>query len=331
MAPAKAAAWGDVRFTFGLSVPRDAEVLIVYTRAGWSLPTHLPRNRLAFVAGEPPEIHPYSAEFLKQFARVVVPGPRAGEANRLAENYCLPWFVGIDHANPDAAWGRDDLAALPVPPKDDRISIVTSRKASTPFHRQRLALIDHIVREIPERVVLYGREFNPVGDKAEALLPHRYHLALENGNGPFSWTEKLSDPLLCWALPFYVGCVNVEDELPGDCLIRLDPGDPQGAVRTMVQAVERGAWERRRAALETARARILDHHNTMALFARISTELAARPPAGPAVTIRAEAALPPRGRRPAAWAEFLARRALNLLDPQADLRFARWRQARRRR
>lgn len=328
-APGKAPRWGDVAFTFGLSLPSDAEVLIVYTRASWTVPTHLPRARTAFVAGEPEDIHPYAARFLNQFGLVVAPGDRPLETERMKVSPGLPWFVGLDFDNLDAAWGHDDFASLPIPDKDDRISIVTSRKASTPYHRKRLAFIEHLKARIPDRIVLYGREFNPVADKAEALLPHRYHLALENGGGSYSWTEKLADPLLCWALPFYVGCDNVEDELPAEAIVRLDLDDPDAALDRMIGAIEQGAWAERADALSTARDRVLNEFNTMALFARIATRLHGRPASGSGVTIRSERSLWPEPGARGSLPEFLLRRALLSVDPGLELRLARWRQARK--
>ena len=213
--------------------------------------------------------------------------------------------------------------------EDDRISIVTSRKATTPYHKRRLAFIDHLVARIPDRIVLYGREFNPVGDKKDALLPHRYHLALENGAGRFSWTEKLADPILCWSLPFYVGCENVDDELPARAIIPLNLEAPDAALETMLKAIDNGAWAARRVALTEARNRILSHHNSMALFARMASRLAAADAKGAAVTIRSERSLPPEPGARGSWPEMIARRAMQAVDPGIELRFARWKQARR--
>ena len=42
--------------------------------------------------------------------------------------------------------------------------------------------------------------------------------------------KKIADPLLCWSLPLYIGCPNVEDELPSEAFIRLDPTNPQEAI-----------------------------------------------------------------------------------------------------
>ncbi|MEM6619325.1 MAG: hypothetical protein AAF631_08490 [Pseudomonadota bacterium] len=316
-------------FSFGLQVPPQAEALILYTRASWTVPTHLPRARLAFVAGEPEDIHPYAAGFLNQFGQVVAPGTKPLETRRRAESPCLPWFVGFDFAHPEGAWSFETLRDLRPGLRDDRISIVTSRKATTPYHSQRLAFIEHLKAVMPDEIVLYGREFRPVADKADALLPHRYHLALENGAGRYSWTEKLADPLICGALPFYVGCENVVDELPADAVLPLDLSDFDAAVASMRAAVAANAADARAQAIETARDRVLNHHNIMALFARITQNALAEPAQGPAVTIRSERSLPPEVGARGSWPEMVLRRALLAVDPGVELRFARWKAARR--
>ena len=166
----KRAEFDGVRFTFGLDVDPDADMLIVYTRASWSIPTTLPKHRTAFVAGEPEDIHPYSAGFLNQFGTVVAPGDKPLTTQRLLHNYCLIWFVGVDFDNLDAALGYDHFKALPTPPKNDKISIVTSTKASTEYHRKRLKFIEILKEKIPEHITLYGRGSVPQMLARRALL-----------------------------------------------------------------------------------------------------------------------------------------------------------------
>ena len=53
-----------VHFSSGLDIPNDIDVLLMYTRASYSVKTSLARNRTIFYAGEPDVIHPYSTRFL---------------------------------------------------------------------------------------------------------------------------------------------------------------------------------------------------------------------------------------------------------------------------
>ncbi len=329
-APNKAPDFNGVCFTFGLDVDPAADVLIVYTRASWSVPTRLPQPRTAFVAGEPEDIHPYSAAFLNQFGTIVAPGSKPLTTTRLNHNYCLLWFAGVDFQNLDAALGYDHFKALQPPAKDDKISIVTSTKASTDYHRKRLAFIEILKDRIPEHIELYGRGFKPVDDKMDALLPHKYHLALENGAGRYTWTEKLADPLLCWALPFYVGCTNVADELPADSIVPLDMDDPDTAINFMMQARQNNLWSDRLDTLGQARDLLLEDFNTLGLFARLTKAAMATPaePSTPRI-IHAERALWPEKGGRGSVPEMLLRRTIQGLAPNFDLAVARLRKRRK--
>ena len=152
------------------------------------------------MAGEPDVIHPYNPNFLNQFGLVLTTSPKPLETRKLYENYCAPWFAGIDfdsHNWPDNMKGLDWFRGLEVPKKQNRISVITSGKTHTEYHRKRLSFISMLSEKMGDLVDFYGRNGRRVGDKMDALLPYRYHIALENGSGDHTWTQKLSDPLLC--------------------------------------------------------------------------------------------------------------------------------------
>ena len=115
-----------------------------------------------------------------------------------------------------------------------------------------------------------------------ALLPYRYHIALENGTGDFTWTEKLSDPLLCWAFPFHAGCENIGDDLPAGAFAKIDLDDPQGSIARIREAVEADQWSASLPAITEARQRIMGRFNLMYLFVRLAKEAVAALPDVPA-------------------------------------------------
>jgi len=325
-----------VAFSFGIDIAADAEVLILYTRASFSVPTHLPRERTAFIAGEPDPIHLYNPAFLEQFGLVLTTSTAEIDAPTMRANYCSKWYAGLNYdeepEHPNML-GHDYFAALTPPDKpNDRISIVTSRKASTPYHRKRLEFIEFLKERIPDRIDLFGSGHRYVGDKREALEPYKYHLALENGDGDFTWTEKLSDPLLCWTFPFYSGCGNVGDDLPAGCHMPLDLANFDAALAKMVYAVESDHYDRALADIAEARRRILDHYNLMSLFARVAQRaFEAAPDAAPASRERlifAERAFAPGDGHRGSRGQAIARRAILALYPRFDLHLARRKEAR---
>jgi len=325
-----------VEFSFGIDIPPDADVLILYTRASFSLPTRLPRERTVFIAGEPDPIHLYNPAFLDQFGLVLTTSAKAIDAPTIRANYCSKWYAGINYdeepEHPNLL-GHDYFAGLETPKKaNDRISIVTSRKAHTPYHKKRLEFIEFLKERIPDRIDLYGSGHRYVGDKREALEPYKYHLALENGDGDFTWTEKLSDPLLCWTFPFYSGCGNVGDDLPAGCHMPLDLENFDTALARMVYAVEGGHYEKALTDIAEARRRILDHYNLMSLLARVARRAyEAAPSAGPGSRERlvyAERAFTPGDGHRGSRGQAIARRVILAVYPRFDLHLARHKEAR---
>jgi len=315
-----------VCFTSGLDIPDDIDVLLIYTRASYSVKTSLARNRTIFYAGEPDVIHPYSTRFLNQFGTVMTTSqkPLATRKDQGAV-YSMP-FVGINFADFENPLPLTYFEDLPCPKKDDRISIVTSTKVHTEYHRARLKFISHLCEKIPDQIVLYGRGHKSVDDKKDALLDHKYHIALENGGGPDVWTEKLTDPMLCHAHPFYYGCTNVETYFPRGSFTHIDITDPDAAISKMMCAREQKTWENNRVDLDEGRRRAIHDYNLMRNFARLAREAialdeATEKPNRPWI-IRSERSLWPEAGTRGSIPEFLLRRALQLFNPEIELRFS---------
>lgn len=315
-----------VRFTCGLEIPDDIDVLLMYTRASFSVQTSLPRNRTIFYAGEPDVIHPYSTRFLNQFGTVMTTSQKPLATRKVQGTICSMPFVGINFSDAVSPLALTYFEDLPCPKKDDLISIVTSTKTHTEHHRARLKFISHLCEKIPDQIVLYGRGHKSVGDKKDALLDHKYHIALENGGGPDVWTEKLTDPMLCHAHPFYYGCTNVEDYFPQGSFTYIDITNPDAAISKMLRAREQKTWENNRADLDEGRRRAIHKYNLMRNFARLAKDAMAMDEATGKPTrpwiIRSERSLWPEKGARGSIAEFILRRGIQLFDPEIELRFS---------
>lgn len=315
-----------VHFTCGLEIPGDIDVLLMYTRASYSVKTSLARNRTIFYAGEPDVIHPYSKRFLNQFGTVMTTSPKPLATRKVQGTICSMPFVGINFSDADNPLPLTYFEDLPCPNKDDRISIVTSTKAHTEHHRARLKFISHLCEKIPDQIVLYGRGHKSVDDKKDALLDHKYHIALENGGGPDVWTEKLTDPMLCHAHPFYYGCTNVEEYFPQGSFTYIDITDPDAAISKMMRAREQKTWEHNRANLDEGRRRAIHDYNLMRKFARLvrdamAMDEATEKPSRPWI-IRSERSLWPESGARGSIAGFILRRGLQFFDPEIELRLS---------
>ena len=179
---------------------------------------------------------------------------------------------------------------------------------------------------IPDHLELYGRGFRTVGDKAEILLPYKYHLALENCTGRFNWTEKISDPLLCWSYPFYFGCTNLENDIPPDSFDYVDLQDPEGSAEKMVNAIQNQLWEKSLPAIEKARNLMLQQFNIMFRFSEIAKIVMDKPViewAKKPRLIRSDRSLRPDGIGKGTVFDWLLRSSLILIDPKIELRLSR--------
>ena len=121
----------------------------------------------------------------------------------------------------------------------------------------------------PAGTEVFGHGVRPLDDKAEALDPYRYHVAVENHVCPDHWTEKLADALLGFTLPFYHGCPNAADYFPPECFIPIDIRDFDAARALIREAIASGQYEKRLPAIVEGRRRVLEEHNLFALLHRV--------------------------------------------------------------
>jgi hypothetical protein len=282
--PGADAVWGRCRFLFDPEA-RDYDWLVVYddlppfTSERRSLREEVlacPRQHTLLVTTEPSSIKAYGNAYVAQFGCVLtsqepwaLPHP-----DRIYSQPGLRWFYGIgsDHLLPYA-----QLAEMRTPDKSRDVSMVWSgKKERHTWHRRRYEFMRRIREALPGLDV-YGRGVRPLDDKAEALDAYRYHIAIENHVSPHHWTEKLADPFLGFALPFYYGCPNVTEYFPEQSLIRIDIEDFDAALATIRDAIAANEYEKRLPHIVEARRRVLEEYNFMAVVAREITQRNALP------------------------------------------------------
>lgn len=103
-------------------------------------------------------------------------------------------------------------------PKSKLVSIIASNKSHLPGHQQRL----HMVEQLKPYAPLFGRGFNEVKYKEEALSDYMFSVAIENMDNWF--TEKLLDCFLTGTIPIYYGTPNVGKWFNTEGIIFLEDG-----------------------------------------------------------------------------------------------------------
>jgi hypothetical protein len=160
----------------------------------------------------------------------------------------IPWHVNKTF---------DQLAVSKVPEKLKTISWIVGDATDLPGHMKRLSFLRYLQKENTLDIGLFGRAVQYIEDKWDGLAPYRYSLAIENSSSNDYWTEKLADCFLAWSIPFYYGCINLEDYFPAESFIRIDINDPKQSIETIKAVIEADDRKQRIPALRAARNLVL--------------------------------------------------------------------------
>ncbi len=281
------ARWGECEFVFAAEA-RDYDWLVVYDDLPERETLACPRAHTLLVTTEPPSVKIYGNAYTHQFGAVLTSQPEWAlpHPQRLYAQPALHWFYGVGRR------GIVPFDRIPdaTPDKTRDVSMVYSPKAmGHTLHRRRERFMRALASGMPELEVFGRGTARPLDDKADCLRGYRYHVAVENYVGMHHWTEKLADPFLGLALPFYYGCPNADDYFPPESFIRIDIDDPDAARAALRTAVSANDYARRLPALHEARRRVLYEYNLFAVLAREIVRLhrvGARPDAAAAILSR---------------------------------------------
>lgn len=257
---------GAWRFTMD-RMDSDCAFLVVYDDPSAAFETSIPRERRMLITSEPPGIKPYREDYLAQFGTVY--GPVGGGANWIRTQAALPWFYGVGF-EPDGLVANetfDSLRSLEPPAKKAAISVVLSRKSQLPKHRSRLAFVEAAKKRLGDRFHVFGRGFQDIRDKSEAIGPFAYHLVLENNDIEHFWTEKTADAYLGWSLPIFSGCPNLGDYFPPNSFIPLDISRADIAIDALERILEEAPYASRLPEIREARMRLLEQFNLFPILA----------------------------------------------------------------
>lgn len=265
---------GGIRFAFD-SACTDYDFLVAFNGVPEHFADRVKRSRTIFVAGEPTGIKRYERRFLAQFGTIVTTDRETPHPNRIASHGGIPWQIGIPMKHAGTSRKCLDYRALErlTNKRTKLLSVICSTKTITPAQRLRIPFVQALKSHFGERLDVFGRGFHEIDDKAEGLVNYRFHVALENSDEPDYWSEKIADPFIAGAFPFYWGCRNLEDYFPQNSFGRVDLGDPRSAIATIEAAI---AGERDRGAepaLAEAKRRVLNDHNLFALIGRVLPRL----------------------------------------------------------
>lgn len=192
-------------------------------------------GNVIYISGEPPMMVPCPHSFTEQFDMVILPHKSVKHKRKLTSHGFLNWSLGFGFKSRIHRYFYRDFQRLD-PPKNKLISLVSSNQQMMPGHNRRMYIIQRLQQDYPDIVDIYGKGFNFVDFKADALLPYRFHICIENSSIEDYWTEKFSDPILAQCVPIYSGCTNIDKYFGDEGYLTFDVNDYE-SLRTIIERI----------------------------------------------------------------------------------------------
>ncbi len=270
--------WDNCLFEFDVDCS-EYDWLVVYQ----DLPTgesffteeklQCPRERTILITGEPSTITVFGTDYLRQFGHILTfQEPWAMKHPHVIFHHPgLIWHYGLPFGEGEfITW--DQMVATPPPAKTKLLSTVCSKRTgNVTLHSTRVDFTWRLKDELPE-LEIFGHGVNPMLDKAEALDPYRYHIAVENHVYDHHLTEKLPDAFLGYTLPFYHGAPNAADYFPKESFIPIDINDFKRAKEIIKSHLANDEYEDRLPYIIEARRRVLEEQNLFSILCNTINE-----------------------------------------------------------
>lgn len=175
------------------------------------------------------------------------------------------------------------LKEFPYQPRTFPLVVITSGKVVLPGHRQRLALVYQLVKQLPSGMLhVYGRglDVKQLGScyrgevkgrcKFNILSKYRYALAIENSVEHNYMTEKIYDCFLSLTFPLYWGAPNIATYYSDVSYVQLPTLTPTANLINLIQnRILQPVSTTERDALRAARDQTMDKYNIWSRLAQV--------------------------------------------------------------
>lgn len=230
-----------------------------------------PENTILLTT-EPRSVLVYPKRYTKQFGVVCSSQEQIKHKNLILGPAILPWFVGykkIENKKYIYSLSYDNLIDSETPEKTKLISVITSNKAHTQGHLERIRFVEKLKNYYGDKVDVFGRGFRDFEDKWDVLAPYKYHISLENSSQKYYWTEKISDCYLAETYPIYYGCKNLSDYFPEDSFSAININDFDASIKIIDQVITENTFEQKKSVLKECKNKVLNEYNMFDYVAKI--------------------------------------------------------------
>ena len=167
--------------------------------------------------------------FLNQFAAIITCRSDLKHPSIISNHELNTWMIDRNY---------DWLYADKEIPKTKSLSVISSDQTWLPGHKLRFAFVNKLIGHFKDRLDVFGKGFNPVNDKYDALADYKYSIAIENSVIPGYFTEKITDCYLTQTMPLYYGCPDIDQYFDTDSLRLIDPNNFKDSVLKIEQIIE---------------------------------------------------------------------------------------------
>lgn len=234
-----------------------------------------PEN-VILATSEPYSVLAYPRDYCNQFGLICSCQENLKHRNVRFTPAIIFWFAGVRFdakGRPTPAKDYDCLKAAPTPQKTKLISVVSSTKAFTKGHVDRIRFVERLKERYGDKIDIFGRGYNGFEDKCDVITPYKYHIVIENSRAKYYWTEKLSDSFICESYPIYYGCTNIDEYFPEGSYSTIDINDFEGSVKVIDELLANDAYEKAKPLLKECKDKVLDEYNLFNYLARIMDEM----------------------------------------------------------
>lgn len=234
-----------------------------------------PEN-VVLLTTEPGSVLRYPKSYTNQFGMVCTSQQDLSHPNKMLAPPVLPWFVGYKKVSPSGyivTHDYDSIKSSQAPQKTKLLSVITSNKAFTRGHVDRIRFVNRIKCHFGDKIDIFGRGFNDFNDKWDVLAPYKYHIVIENSSEPYYWTEKIGDCFLTETFPIYYGCTNLDNYFPCDAFEPFDIHDVDKSIALIDSLIVSDRYERFTDVLHQCRQKMLDNYNMFEFIASICDRL----------------------------------------------------------
>lgn len=260
--------WEEFEFLFA---PTDQPIdgWVVYDNLLKAQQQLCPPENTLLITGEPASVRRYRSRFTGQFAQLWTAQNDLKHRQVSYRNEAQPWLYALYASQAHGGTlGFKQLTGLACPQKPKCLSVICSNKQVTPDQRQRLQFTQFLKSQLGDELDVFGRGWNAMSDKADAIWPYQYHIVLENDHADYFMTEKITDAYLGWSYPIYFGGNEAYHRFPEGSFTAIDIYQPRQALAIIRDLISAPTYENALPQLAAARDAVLNKHNLLAGLAR---------------------------------------------------------------